>query len=85
MVSISGTKEQAYALAAWGLWLNLWKGGLNVKSPNVLIGLSIMFFVFAVALSVTMGNDVSLAVKIGLFVCGFGSGAAAGRRSATPA
>jgi hypothetical protein len=50
-----------------------------MKSPSVLIGLSITFFVIAVALSAAIWNDVSLAAKMGLFVLGFGSGVAAGR------
>jgi hypothetical protein len=50
-----------------------------MKSPKVLIGLSIMFFVIAVALSMVIWNDVSLAAKMGLFVLGFGSGVAACR------
>jgi hypothetical protein len=53
-----------------------------MKSNNILIGLSIMFFLIAVALSVVIWSDVSLAAKIGLFVLGFGSGVAAGRRLA---
>jgi len=50
-----------------------------MKSPRTLIGLSIMFFLIAVALSLTIWNDVSLAAKIGFFVFGFGSGVTAGR------
>ena len=57
-----------------------------MKSNNVLIGLSILFFVLAAALSLVFGADVSLAAKIGFFVLGFGSGVTAGqwfaRRSA---
>ena len=57
-----------------------------MKSNNYLIGLSILFLVFAVAFSVLFWADVSLAVKIGFFVLGFGSGVTAGqwlvRRSA---
>lgn len=49
-----------------------------MKSPNTLIGLSIMFFLIAIALSLTIWNDVSLAAKIGFFVFGFGSGVTAG-------
>jgi hypothetical protein len=57
-----------------------------MKSRNALIGLSIMFFVFAAAFSVLFWGDVSWAAKAGLFVLGFGSGITAGqwlaRRSA---
>ena len=57
-----------------------------MKSNNMLIVLSIMFFVFAAAFSVVFWGDVSLAAKAGLFVLGFGSGVTAGqwfaRRSA---
>jgi len=57
-----------------------------MKSNYVLIGLSILFFALAAALSLLLWADVSLAAKIGLFVLGFGSGVTAGqwfaRRSA---
>lgn len=57
-----------------------------MKSSNALIGLSIMFFVFAAAFSVVFWADVSLAAKVGLFILGFASGVTAGqwlaRRSA---
>ena len=57
-----------------------------MRSSNMLMGLSIMFFVLAVAFSVVFWGDVSLAAKAGLFVLGFGSGVTAGqwvaRRSA---
>jgi hypothetical protein len=57
-----------------------------MKSKNVLIGLSILFFVLAVAFSLVFWADVSLVPKIGFFVLGFGSGVTAGqwfaRRSA---
>jgi hypothetical protein len=62
------------------------KGGLAMKSNNYLIGLSILFFVFAVAFSIIFWADISLAAKIVFFVLGFGSGVTAGqwivRRSA---
>ena len=45
------------------------------KSVATPIGLSIMFFVIAVALSWVIWGEVSWAVKIGLFACGFASGA----------
>ena len=50
-----------------------------MKSNNYLIILSILFFVFAGALSVVFWGDISLAVKIGLFAFGFGSGVTAGQ------
>lgn len=49
------------------------------KSVNTLFGLSIMFFVIAVALSLVIWGDVSWAAKIGLFACGFASGVLAGQ------
>jgi hypothetical protein len=52
-----------------------------MKSNNMLIGLSILFFVLAAALSLVFWADVSLAAKIGLFVLGFGSGVTAGQWS----
>jgi hypothetical protein len=57
-----------------------------MKSNNVLIGLSILFFVLAAAFALVFWADVSLVAKIGFFVLGFGSGVTAGqwlaRRSA---
>ena len=57
-----------------------------MKSNNYLIGLSIMFFVFAAAFSVLFWGEVSLVARIAFFVLGFGSGITAGqwfaRRSA---
>jgi hypothetical protein len=57
-----------------------------MKSNNYLIGLSILFFVLAVAFALVLWADVSLVAKIGFFVLGFGSGVTAGqwfaRRSA---
>jgi hypothetical protein len=49
-----------------------------MKSQNYLIGVSILFFVFAAAFSVLFWGDVSVAAKIGLFALGFGSGVTAG-------
>ena len=49
------------------------------KSVDTLIGLSIMFFVIAGALSLVIWSDVSWAAKIGLFACGFASGVLAGQ------
>jgi hypothetical protein len=57
-----------------------------MKSNNILIGLSILFFLLAAALSLVLWADVSLAAKIAFFVLGFGSGVTAAqwfaRRSA---
>ena len=67
-------------------WPQSHNGDPTMKSNNILIGLSILFFVLAAALSLVFGADVSLAAKIGFFVLGFGSGVTAGqwfaRRSA---
>ena len=49
------------------------------KSANTSIGLSVIFFVIAVALSLTIWNNVSLAAKIGFFAFGFASGILAGQ------
>jgi hypothetical protein len=54
-------------------------GGLAMKSNNYLIGLSILFFVFAVAFSILFWADVSLMAKIGCYVLGIGSGVTAGQ------
>jgi len=48
-----------------------------MKSNNYMIGLSILFFVLAVAFSVLFWAEVSSLVKIGCFVLGFGSGVTA--------
>ena len=50
-----------------------------MKSNNILIGLSILFFVLAAALSLVFWADVSLVAKIAFFVLGFGSGVTAGQ------
>ena len=50
-----------------------------MKSNNILIGLSILFFVLAAAFALVFWADVSLTAKIGLFVLGFGSGVTAGQ------
>jgi hypothetical protein len=50
-----------------------------MKSNNLLMGLSILFFVLAAAFSLVFWADVSLAAKIAFFVLGFGSGVTAGR------
>ena len=50
-----------------------------MKSSNSLIGLSIMFFVFAVAFSIIFWEEVSWGAKIAFFILGFGSGVTAGQ------
>ena len=58
-----------------------------MKSNNVLIGLSILFFVLAAAFVARVLGRRLLVAKIGFFVLGFGSGVTAGqwlaRRSAS--
>jgi hypothetical protein len=49
-----------------------------MQSSNRLIGLSIMFFVIAVALSLAIWGEVSWAAKIGMLLFGFASGILAG-------
>ena len=55
------------------------EGDIRMRSKINLIGLSIMFIVFAAAFSVIFWEDVSLAAKIGLFAFGFASGSMAGQ------
>jgi hypothetical protein len=50
-----------------------------MKSRNAMIGLSIMFFVFAAAFSVVFWEDVLLVAKAAFFILGFGSGVTAGQ------
>jgi hypothetical protein len=49
-----------------------------MKSNNRLLGVAILFFVFAVAFSIVIWQTTSLAAVIGCFALGFGSGMAAG-------
>jgi len=49
-----------------------------MKSKNAMLFVSIMFFVLAVALSLAVWKDASLAAKIAFFALGFGSGISAG-------
>jgi hypothetical protein len=57
-----------------------------MKSNNALVGMSLMFLVFAVATSVVIWSDVSTAAKIAMFTFGYGAGVTGGtlivRRSA---
>jgi len=50
-----------------------------MKSPNAFLGVAFMFLCFAILILVGSWNEVSLAAKIGLFVCGFGCGMATGQ------
>lgn len=45
-----------------------------MKYRNGQFALALMFFVFAVVFSVLFWAEVSIAVKVGLFAFGFGSG-----------
>ena len=49
-----------------------------MRSGKNLLGVAIMFLVFAVVFSIVFWSDVSTAAKIGMFVLGFGSGGAFG-------
>jgi uncharacterized membrane protein len=49
------------------------------KPARKLLGLSIMFFVIAVAVSLVIWGEVSWEAKIGLFAFGFASGVLAGQ------
>ncbi len=59
--------------------LKIHKGDIAMRSKRNLLGLSIIFFVFAAVFSIIFWEDVALAAKIGLFVLGFGSGGMAGQ------
>ena len=50
-----------------------------MRSKRNLLGLSIIFFVFAAVFSVIFWEAVPLAAKIGLFILGFGSGSTFGQ------
>ena len=50
-----------------------------MKSSYTFLGLSIIFLIFAVVLSVVIWSNISFAAKIAFFVLGFGSGIAAGQ------
>ena len=50
-----------------------------MKSNDRFIGLAIMFFVIAVALSLTVWGEASWAAKIGMFCFGLASGLLAGQ------
>jgi hypothetical protein len=49
-----------------------------MKSNSALIGIVLLFLVLATASSVTLWEDISSPVKIGMFAFGFGAGVAAG-------
>ena len=49
-----------------------------MKSSRRLVGVALMFLALAVALSVVIWQETSLAAMVGLFALGFGCGMAAG-------
>jgi hypothetical protein len=49
-----------------------------MKSNTFVVGVGLLFLLFAVAASITLWTDVPLPVKIGMFALGFGSGVAVG-------
>jgi len=49
-----------------------------MKSKNTLIVLSLLFLALAVALSITIWPNVSLAAKIAFFAFGYGAGVTTG-------
>jgi hypothetical protein len=49
-----------------------------MKSNNMLIGISILILALAVTASIFVWDEVSSAVKIGMFAFGFSSGVIAG-------
>jgi hypothetical protein len=49
-----------------------------VKSNNAQVGIALLFLILATVSSVVIWSEVSLAVKIGMFALGFGSGVALG-------
>jgi hypothetical protein len=53
-------------------------GRRKMKSNNAVIGIGLLFLIFATAASITFWMDVSSPVKIGMFALGFGSGVAVG-------
>jgi len=53
-----------------------------MKSNNVVVGIALLFLIFAVASSITIWADVSSPVKIGMFAFGFSAGIAAGTLTA---
>lgn len=50
-----------------------------MKIKGSLVGISILFLVFAIAFSIIFWQMVPMAAKIGLFILGFGSGVTAGQ------
>jgi hypothetical protein len=49
-----------------------------MKSKNALVGMSLMFLVLAVAASVVVWGNVSIAAKIAMFALGYGAGVSGG-------
>jgi hypothetical protein len=50
-----------------------------MTSDKSFLGLAAMFFILAVAFSILLWPDASLAAKIGFFALGFGSGIMTGQ------
>ena len=49
-----------------------------MKSNNALVRIALLFLILAVASSVAIWSEVASAVKIGMFVFGYGCGIATG-------
>jgi len=49
-----------------------------MKSNNALVGMALLFLALAAIVSTVFWNDISSAVKIGMYVLGFSTGVAAG-------
>ena len=49
-----------------------------MKSNDLLLGVSILFIIFAVVFALVIWKDTSLSAILAFFATGFGSGAAAG-------
>ena len=49
-----------------------------MKSNTFVVGIGLLFLLFATVASITLWADVSSPVKIGMFAFGFGSGVAVG-------
>ena len=50
----------------------------KLKSNNTLIGMALLFLALATLASTLVWNDVSFAVKVGMYAFGFSTGVAAG-------
>jgi len=49
-----------------------------MKSNNMLVGMALLFLALVTLASTMIWNDVSFAVKIGMYAFGFSTGVAAG-------